>query len=155
MAVKRVTPKQFKAAMEKEIKIEIPSWQAAHHIKLHLQLVNELIANTPVGNPDLWKNPENRPKGYAGGRARGNWQSSLVGPPPGETGQLDSSGAGTLQANTAAINGLKPFTKSWITNNVPYILVLNDGLPPGNQHTKQVPLLWVETAVEKVTAQFD
>ena len=59
----------------------LPDKHAALHQKIHIQLSNELIAASAVGNPSLWESPP--PKGYAGGRFKGNWQSSVGGPAQG------------------------------------------------------------------------
>ena len=36
-------------------------------------LVGELKRATPVGNKNLWKNPDSAPSGYVGGNLRRNW----------------------------------------------------------------------------------
>jgi len=72
------------------------------------------------------------------GRARGNWQVSLGEPAIGEVpfayGPIDSKASGTIEKgkiviNTVGLGGgtgqLPPIV--WITNNVPYILVLEEG----------------------------
>ena len=41
--------------------------------KYALKLYNELVKSTPVGNPSLWANPKNKPKGYVGGSLKRDW----------------------------------------------------------------------------------
>ena len=62
------------------------------------------------------------------GRARGNWQLGIGSNPSGETGRTDKEGAATLLDGAAKLKTLLPFVPVFITNNVPYILILNDKL---------------------------
>ena len=39
-----------------------------------VNLYRKLVKATPVGNPKLWKDPSQAPKGYAGGNLRGAWE---------------------------------------------------------------------------------
>lgn len=70
------------------------------------------------------------------GRAKGNWQLTIGEPAEGEITQLDPSGATTLAAGQATLNALakaapKSFPIVWITNNLPYILTIEEGgYPP-------------------------
>lgn len=160
MSVIVTTPEKFPALLRKTMREDIPQWQAAMHKKIHVQVSNGMIKGTPVGNPELWdiywETGGNLPAyldGYVGGRARGNWQSSIGVPTAGETGRVDKSGAETKAANRAAVSKVPPFNRSFITNNVPYIVVLNDGLN-GKQHTFQAPLQWMEGHLDLVAAQF-
>jgi hypothetical protein len=43
-----------------------------------ISLFSSVIRDTPVGDPDYWKGKA--PKGYVGGRLRGNWNCSLRAP---------------------------------------------------------------------------
>ena len=43
--------------------------------KVCIDLLTSIVLRTPVGNPSLWKNPP--PKGYVGGRLRGNWNVGI------------------------------------------------------------------------------
>jgi hypothetical protein len=56
--------------------------------------------------------------------------------------------------NRQDIDNVPPYPRTFITNNTPYIVVLNDGLN-GRQHSIQAPLQWMEAAIERVKAQFD
>jgi hypothetical protein len=53
----------------------------------------ELDRRSPVGDATYWKIPP--PKGYVGGRFRGNWQLGVGVVPAGETGAIDPTGAET------------------------------------------------------------
>ena len=37
-------------------------------------VAESLVEKSPVGNAELWANPDHKPKGYVGGRFRANWQ---------------------------------------------------------------------------------
>jgi hypothetical protein len=145
---------------------EVPEWASKAHRKIHLEVLDEMIDGTPVGNIELWEIywelwqhtgiPPSM-KGYVGGRARSNWQSSVLVPKGGEPNGPNASaypgGGETKTLNRQALSGLKPYSRSFITNNTPYIVVLNDGLR-GKQHTFQAPLMWMEAALDRVAAQF-
>ena len=161
MSVIVTTPEKFPAQIKKVMRKDVPNWQAGMHKKIHIQTANGMIMGTPVGNVELWdiywETGGNLPEdleGYVGGRARGNWQSSTNWPVAGETGREDKSGSETRQANVAAAASIQPYSRSFISNNVPYIVVLNDGLN-GKQHTFQAPLQWMEGVLDKVAAQFE
>ena len=89
---------------------------------------------SPVGNPDLWQNPP--PKGYVGGRFRGNWQygnHAGAGIPMGETGNIDPGGESTQAAIVAAIPDKAAGIRHVLINNVPYAMELERG------HSTQAP----------------
>jgi len=102
--------------------------------RLGLSLLRRVVLRTPVGNPDLWKSPP--PKGYVGGRARGNWQVAINGQTnEEETGQRDRNGGPTIGDGAAMIDGATGADVSsiHIFNNVPYIVPLEEG------HSTQAP----------------
>ena len=76
------------------------------HRRLHMEALARIVRRTPVDT----------------GRARGNWQSSIGSPASGQRTFEDPVGTGMAQLGV-----LPPYSKSFITNNVPYILVLEDG----------------------------
>ena len=82
------------------------------------------------------------------GRARGNWQTDVDSIPAGEVDILDPSGQQAIQSGTATINASRNFPVIHIANNLPYIGALNYGKPPGTQHSRKAPLLFVESAVQ-------
>lgn len=55
------------------------------------------------------------------GRMRGNWQVSTNTPAAGETGRFQS--AANAQIDPAEVAKILPFSATYLTNNVPYILV--------------------------------
>ena len=101
-----------------------------------LDLSRRIVLRTPVGNPDLWitnvAGPDEPadyrdyisergfPEGYAGGSARGNWQTSLGAPASGEVDSTDKAGVKTL-AKMWGDTKLAPGNVWYLTNNLPYI----------------------------------
>lgn len=152
MRVVTTTPQDFHIHVKRTFDKEVPNWAQNAHEKIHNQTASLMIQGTPVGNPGLWQSKP--PPGYVGGRARSNWQSSVLIPKSGEPNGPNASkyaGAGETETlNRQGIAGLKPYSRSFISNNTPYILVLNDGV-----HSKQAPLMWMETALDQVKAQFE
>ena len=96
-----------------------------------LALLNEVIERSPVGNPDLWKNPP--PPGYVGGRFRGSHIVSIGAPVYTVTTNVDPSGSDTRSKGMAALSGLEPYTQIFIQTNLPYAERLERG------HSGQAP----------------
>lgn len=96
-----------------------------------LALLNEVIERSPVGNPDLWKNPP--PPGYVGGRFRGSHIVSIGAPVYTVTTNVDPSGSDTRSKGMAALSGLEPYTQIFIQTNLPYAERLEQG------HSGQAP----------------
>lgn len=67
------------------------------------------------------------------GRARANWQVTQDEPATGVVDATDKPGATTIGAGSAKVGEAKPFSVTYITNNLPYIEKLEDG------HSKQAP----------------
>lgn len=96
-------------------------------------IVGRVVANvaqriderSPVGDATYWQHPA--PKGYVGGRFRGNWQLGIEGVPQGETGHIDPGGAATLGAIIGAIPGHAAGHIFYLANNVPYAQRIEDG----------------------------
>jgi hypothetical protein len=82
-----------------------------------LALLRAVIVRSPVGNPDLWKNPP--PAGYVGGHFRGNWfvQEDTA---PQERGGTDASGEATISDGMVRIGQFKLGGKLYIVNHLPY-----------------------------------
>ncbi len=93
-----------------------------------------VVTATPVGNPNIWREPDKAPKGYVGGNARRNW---LVGIGEARTDVVDAAEDGTAAINSAFGDGMEIH----ISNNVPYIVPLNEG------HSHQAPAAFVEIAI--------
>src|ERR1044072_8825569 len=107
-----------------------------------LSVFTEVVINTPVGNPDLWKNPA--PKGYAGGTARQSWNIDInvVNVKITEAkDELSRSYDGSDKA-LAAIAKFKLNDTVYIANSVPYIRRLNDGW------STQAPAGFIDAAVQ-------
>lgn len=61
------------------------------------------------------------------GRARGNWQITFDGPARAIVGTEDPDGNPTIAEQTAIfLAGVRAFRVTWLTNNVPYILKLEE-----------------------------
>lgn len=100
--------------------------------KVGTDMLAKIIERSPVGNPDLWKDPP--PPGYVGGRFRGNWQVTFNAPATAETGRIDPEGDATLRTGQALINAYNSAINSiWLTNTVPYAIPLEYG------HSSQAP----------------
>lgn len=102
-----------------------------------------IIMMTPVGNPDLWKNPERAPLGYVGGRARGNWQCSLDSPNTNEIDRIDANGSAAIDEVIATV---KSGHINYLSNNVPYIRRLEYDQPP---HSSQAPQGMVRISLQR------
>jgi hypothetical protein len=101
-------------------------------------LLNNVVVRSPVGNPDLWKNPP--PPGYVGGRFRANWQVSVAEPPQGARDAIDPSGQVSIVAGQAVIAGVRCGPLVYIVNNLPYSIELEYG------HSTQAPAGMVRLA---------
>lgn len=99
-----------------------------------LEILSRVVLGTPVDT----------------GRARGNWQTTLGTPATSEIDRLDKIGDPTIDAGSSTINGAPEFPVIHIANNLPYIGALNYGKPPGRQHSKKSPLMFVELAAQGV-----
>jgi len=117
--------------------------------KIVFDLGKEIILTSPVGNTKLWKT-KYPPKGYVGGRFRGNWQFAPDSPPSGETGAVDPSGQATLTTLQATVDsGMKFGITGYLANNVPYATSLEFG------HSTQAPNGMVRIAVLRWQAFVD
>ncbi len=79
------------------------------------------------------------------GKARGNWQVTEGEPSTVIVLDLDKDGVFTISKGKGVIDATKPFKRvTWITNNVPYIVLLEDG------SSKQAPSGMVEVTLEEI-----
>lgn len=85
--------------------------------KVGIELFSATIMATPVGNPDLWKNPP--PPGYVGGRLRANWMPSIGTPKPGTLDEVDKTGDKTL-ARVKSTMSRWTVGDLYLMNNLPY-----------------------------------
>lgn len=108
-----------------------------------IDIFGEVIHQSPVGNPSIWKT-KYPPKGYIGGRFKGNWQTSVSKPASGELDTIDKSGAQTTGKMLGVVAKFKVAMKSlYLTNNLPYASRLAEGW------SKQRPDGWIDRIVMK------
>ena len=130
---------KFKIDWDKaEVKIKKASEKAVRAAAL--QLFSTIILRTPVGNPSLWKSPA--PSNYRGGALRGNWQATLGSPATSKLDTIDSNGGKTVRAASAVVNNYTLKQTMYLTNNLPYAQVIEDG-----SHTTQ-PSGMVKTSLQ-------
>lgn len=124
----REQARQFKAEIKAYTDGLLPQQVLQFTKVLAMHILRGVVSKTPVGNPTLWKHPA--PKGYVGGHARMNWQVSLQAPVTGEIPGADATGFTATMTGLVTMAGAKAYQPIWITNNVPYILVLENGRGP-------------------------
>lgn len=90
-----------------------------------VKIAQRLDERSPVGDATYWKSPP--PKGYVGGRFRGNWQLGVGTIPVGETGRVDPVGSATVGAITAEIPAEAAGKVFYLANNVPYAERIEQG----------------------------
>lgn len=90
-----------------------------------VKVAQRLDERSPVGDATYWKNKP--PKGYVGGRFRGNWQLGVGAIPAGETGRIDPAGSATVSAIVAEVPEQAAGKVFYLANNVPYAQRLEDG----------------------------
>lgn len=84
-----------------------------------------IVERSPVGNPTLWKHPENAPPGYVGGRFRANWQYGENQIPEGE---LWTPIVGPFPDKNPIEVAVEAAGKvHYLANNLPYAQALEDG----------------------------
>lgn len=91
--------------------------------KTVIDLGTHIVEKTPVGNPELWTDPESAPPGYVGGRLRANWQYALDNVPSSTLEKIDRSDRGRATAADIAVGALNArtaFGMHFIVNNLPY-----------------------------------
>lgn len=90
-----------------------------------INVAQELDKRSPVGDASYWATPA--PKGYVGGRFRGNWQLGIGSIPAGETGRVDTGGGATVSAIIAGVPEDAAGRVFYLANNVPYSQRIEDG----------------------------
>ena len=106
-----------------------------------LSLFSKVILRTPVGNTSIWKT-KYPPKGYVGGRLRGNWQARINSAPSGEIDKPDKNGGDTINKAKNETFKAKLGNSIYLVNNLPYAGVIEDGL-----HSKQAPAGMVKVTI--------
>lgn len=77
-----------------------------------------IMFRSPVGDAKFWQHAP--PKGYVGGRFRGNWQMSISAPAGGVLNTIDPSGSATLGAHASVVAIAKAGQVFYLMNNLPY-----------------------------------
>lgn len=135
MTLKILGINKFERDLTGYVKDRLPEEVDTLQKKIVFDLLGKIVKRTPVGDPDFWQGPA--PAGYVGGRARANWQVQVNVAEPHDrvVDGVDDNGAPTISRGEAEALTAKPFGITWIFNNVPYIIRLEDGwsrqTPPG------------------------
>jgi len=98
-----------------------------------LDIGRSLVEKTPVGNPDLWQNPDNKPDGYVGGHARANWSHSIGALVNQEFKEIDATGGASIDRIISSVPIKAAGKVHYIQNSLPYMQALEDG------HSSQAP----------------
>ena len=101
--------------------------------KVVLDIGRSLVEKTPVGNPDLWQNPDNKPEGYVGGHARANWSHSIGALVNQEFKEIDATGGASIDRIISSVPIKAAGKVHYIQNSLPYMQALEDG------HSTQAP----------------
>jgi len=101
--------------------------------KTVLDVGRSLVEKTPVGNPDLWQNPDNKPDGYVGGHARANWSHSIGALVNQEFKEIDATGRASIDRIISSVPVKAAGEVHYIQNSLPYMQALEDG------HSTQAP----------------
>lgn len=101
----------FNAALTRATKELTEDQLVTAHRALTLQALTGVVQKTPVDT----------------GRTRGNWQTTVGAPAQGELEIEDKTGSQAIANGRAAVEEIRPFGKSFITNNSPNIVVLEEG----------------------------
>jgi hypothetical protein len=80
---------------------------------------------SPVGDAKYWTHPA--PKGYAGGRFRGNWQMSIGSPASGSLDVVDPGGQATRASHVAVLAAARAGQVIYLMNNLPYAKRIEEG----------------------------
>lgn len=106
-----------------EVKTVIKGREALQ--KISMDLFKSVILMSPVGNPDLWKDPV---RGYVGGRFKGNWQAGINSAPGGVLDGKDKTGWATTGKMIGTIDGKASEGDAvYLVNNLPYAQRLEEG----------------------------
>jgi len=101
--------------------------------KTVLDVGKSLVERTPVGNPELWQNPDNKPDGYVGGHARANWSHSIDVLVNQEFKEIDATGGASIDRIVGSVPVKAAGKVHYIQNSLPYMQALEDG------HSTQAP----------------
>lgn len=112
----RLTAKQFNKALSDWALTAVPGHVEQVQKFFAFEALRRIVKRTPVDT----------------GRARGGWQVTLNNPASAATGTQDPSGGQAIAEGNAVISVSQPFQVIWISNNVDYIRILEEGgfVPP-------------------------
>mgnify|MGYP003499609615 FL=1 len=120
--------------------------------KLVIDMGSRVVLRTPVGNPEIWKNPA--PPGYVGGAARANWQYGNGVMPSEALSIIDASGSLTIAKISAGVRSFKAGSIHWIANNSPYIMPLEEGWSTqAPQGMRRLTILEFEETVNSIVRE--
>jgi hypothetical protein len=102
---------QFNLSLRNFAAVDVPKKIQEIHQKVAMEALKSLVMKTRVKT----------------GRARGNWQVENDNRPTTATMDTDPNGSGTIQKGSGVIAEARPFSVTYITNNVRYIVFLEDG----------------------------
>ena len=122
---------QFNATVQR-FADSIPEKVVSLHKKIGLEALRRVVLKTPVDT----------------GRARGNWQVSIGDPALTMLEDADRTGSDTIAIGTAQLENLKAYETIFLTNNVPYIIYLEEG------SSKQAPAGMVKMTVDELAGMF-
>jgi hypothetical protein len=122
---------EFNAVVDR-FTMRVPDKALLLHKKIAFQAIHGIVMKNPVLT----------------GRSKGNWQASIGEPAQGNLDAIDKDGAATISRCIASLEGLKPYEIIYISNNVPYIVHLEEG------SSQQAPAGMVAVTVEELKAQF-
>lgn len=98
-----------------------------------LEALTQAVQSTPVGNEKNWKialrRPDYRRKNYVGGHARRNWQLNFGSPLRQEIPGVDRNGTQAITAGMRTARSFSQLGVVYLTNNVPYVGVIDQGKP--------------------------
>lgn len=106
-----------------------------------LDLFRAIVLSTPVGQPSEWQSTP--PKGYIGGRLRGNWQANLAAPKIDQLNLEDAAGGATIGAANSNMARYDLKDTIYFTNNLPYAERVENGW------SRQAPQGMMKTNVKK------
>jgi len=116
-------------------------------VRLHRRIVLEalrlIVDKTPVRRPQLNADGSPRANQILGGRARGGWHVTIGSPATEETRTEDH-----ISQALDALATLQPYTTVYISNNVFYIIYLEEG------SSSQAPQGMVSVSVEELITIF-
>jgi len=123
---------RFSAAIGEFTDQDIPQKVQQATQKIGLQALRGVVLKTPVDT----------------GRARGNWNVTFGNPSTRVSENRDKPGDNTINKGSGKISRVEPFGRIYISNNLPYILPLENGW------STQAPTGMVSTTVTEIESQF-